>query len=247
MSSRTDDRGYNQMFSPSKAMDVRTERRCDYIISQISQSADSQHYTGGGSKSILEIGCGSGEMAALLASKTVAQVTGSDICKPFIEEAIAKHKASNLNFIVLDFNNPSTLAGEKFDYIVGNGILHHLYYHLDEALRHIKALLKPNGKIVFLEPNLYNPYCWLIFNTTASMRKWAKLEPDEMAIRRRQITKQLKNAGYVNVKAEYRDFLLPNIPAMLIKPVCAIGSIVEKIPILNRLAQSVFISADIAG
>jgi len=65
-----------------------------------------------------------------------------------------------------------------------------------------------------------------------------------MAIRRRQITKQLKNAGYVNVKAEYRDFLLPNVPTMLIKPVCAIGSLVEKIPILNRLAQSVFISAE---
>ena len=235
MSSLTDDRGYNQMFSPSEAMDIRTERRCDYMLNQMTNVTEQTR--------ILEIGSGTGELAALLAKKTSAQVTGSDICVPFIEEAKQKHVAPNLNFIVLDFNKPEVLENEKFDYIVGNGILHHLYYNLEEALVNIKKLLTPNGKIIFLEPNLYNPYCFLIFNTTERMRNWAKLEPEEMALRKNKVKKQLKRAGYSNIKIEYKDFLLPNTPKNLIKSVIFLGNIIEKIPLLNKVSQSIFISA----
>lgn len=34
MASLADDRGYNQMFAPSKAMQVRSERRSEMIISE---------------------------------------------------------------------------------------------------------------------------------------------------------------------------------------------------------------------
>ena len=192
MGSITDDRGYNQMFTPSIAMKIRMERRCDYILKQMSNITEQTH--------ILEIGSGTGEMAASLALKTKAQVTGSDICAPFMDEAKQKHIASNLNFIILDFNHTESIQNKQFDYIVGNGILHHLYNNLDSALINIKRLLKPNGQIIFLEPNLYNPYCFLIFNTTKRIRNWAKLEPDEMALRKNKIKKQLKHAKYSNIK-----------------------------------------------
>jgi 2-polyprenyl-3-methyl-5-hydroxy-6-metoxy-1,4-benzoquinol methylase len=235
MSSLTDDRGYNQMFSPSVAMDIRTGRRCDYMLAQMENvSAQTR---------ILEIGCGTGEMAALIASKTNAQVTGSDICTPFIEEAIKKHRLPNLKFLTLDFNHPDALEDIRFDYIVGNGILHHLYNNLNEALVHIRKLLANSGKIIFLEPNLYNPYCFLIFNTTKKMREWAKLEPDEMALRKRSIKAQLQKAGYVNIKVEYKDFLLPNTPECLIKTIINTGIVLEKTPLLKMISQSIFISA----
>jgi hypothetical protein len=38
MASIQDDRGYNQGFKPSIAMDIRMERRCDYMISQMDLS-----------------------------------------------------------------------------------------------------------------------------------------------------------------------------------------------------------------
>ena len=41
MASLTDDRGYNQMFAPSKAMQIRSERRCDMIISEMKLTKDS--------------------------------------------------------------------------------------------------------------------------------------------------------------------------------------------------------------
>ena len=231
MRSLKDDRGYNQMFAPSKAMNVRSERRCDMIMSEMEIKPET---------TILEIGCGTGEIASFIAQKTKAKVLGTDICVPFIEEAKEKHKLSNLSFEILNFNNPETLHGEKFDYIIGNGILHHLYYNLDEALKNILFLLKENGKLIFLEPNLINPYCYLIFSYSY-FRKKANLEPDEMAFNKSFIQEKLKKAGYINTNVVYKDFLLPIIPDLLIKPVIVLGDIAEKIPLVNKMAQSIFI------
>lgn len=231
MASLKDDRGYNQMFAPSKAMQVRSERRSDMLISEMNLATNS---------TILEIGCGTGEIADYIASKVSAHVIGTDICVPFIEEANKNYKRSNLSFEVLDFNKPDSLEGKKFDYIVGNGILHHLYYHLDEALVNIRFLLKDGGKLIFLEPNLINPYCYLIFSFPY-FRKKANLEPDEMAFTKTFIMEKLEKAGYSSSHVTYKDFLLPVIPDALIKPVIAIGDVVEKIPLLNKVTQSIFI------
>lgn len=231
MASRTDDRGYNQMFAPSKAMHLRSKRRCDMLVSEMVIKPDT---------CILEIGCGTGEIANFVAEKTKAQVIGTDICVPFIEEARKIHNLPNLSFDVLNFNEPDTLKGKKFDYIIGNGILHHLYFNLDEALKNILFLLKDGGKLIFLEPNLINPYCYVIFSFPF-FRKMAKLEPDEMAFTRSFIQKKLKDTGYSKSKIEYKDFLLPFIPDPLISTVCAVGDVVEKIPGLNRMTQSIFI------
>jgi ubiquinone/menaquinone biosynthesis C-methylase UbiE len=231
MASLKDDRGYNQMFAPSKAMQVRSERRSDMLISEMNISKGT---------TILEIGCGTGEIADYIASKIVGQVIGTDICVPFIDEATEKHKRPNLSFEVLDFNKPDSLQGKKFDYIIGNGILHHLYYQLDEALVNIRFLLKDGGKLIFLEPNLLNPYCYLIF-TYPYFRKKANLEPDEMAFTKTFIQEKLQKAGYSSSKVVYKDFLLPVIPDALIKPVIVVGDLVEKIPLLNRMTQSIFI------
>jgi 2-polyprenyl-3-methyl-5-hydroxy-6-metoxy-1,4-benzoquinol methylase len=231
MASLKDDRGFNQMFAPTKAMQIRSERRCDMIISEMTITPET---------TILEIGCGTGEIASFIAQKTKAQVIGTDICVPFIEEAKEKHKFPNLSFDVLNFNSPETLQGKKFDYIIGNGILHHLYYHLDEALKNILFLLKDGGKLIFLEPNLVNPYVYLIFSYSY-LRKKANLEPDEMAFTKSFIQEKLKKAGYSSSKVVYKDFLLPVIPDALIKPVIVVGDIVEKIPLLNKMTQSIFI------
>lgn len=235
MSSIKDDRGYNQGFSPTQAMEIRTDRRCQAIIDEMDFENKKEVH-------ILEIGCGTGELSYLLAKKTIANVLGSDLCIPFIEEARKNYSLPNLKYEVLDFNFPESVSEMKFDYIVGNGILHHLYHHLDDALKKIYLLLKKGGKIIFWEPNIKNPYCYLIF-TYPRFRKLAHLEPDEMAFSRKFITKKLKNAGYQDIKVEYKDFLLPVIPDMLIRPTILLGDFAEKIPGINRLTQSLFICA----
>ena len=134
------------------------------------------------------------------------------------------------------------INNEKFDYIVGNGILHHLYYNLEESLINLKKLLKPNGKIVFIEPNLYNPYVAAIFSIPY-LREKTFLEPDEMAFTRGFIKEKCKSAGFKNIQVEIKDFLLPNTSDRLIKPLIIIGDILEKTP-LTLIAQSLFITAE---
>lgn len=236
MASIQDDRGFNQGFKPSLALTIRTSRRCEYILKK-AQVIESGR--------ILEIGCGTGEISYLLAKQGNIEVLGTDICRPFVDQAKVNYKHPKLNYSVFDFNTTTEndfLRIGKFDSIVGNGILHHLYHQLDTALQRLKELCKPGGRIVFLEPNLINPYCFLIF-TYGPLRRLAKLEPDEMAFTRSFIIKKLENNGFRDICVEYKDFLLPNTPAPLIRPTIRLGEVLDKIPGLNRIAQSLFISA----
>ncbi len=229
-----DDKGYNQGYKDSPAMQVRTQRRVDYFLSLMNKSEG---------KEILEIGCGRGEVSNYIASKSKNQVLGTDICLPFINEAQSRFSLPNLKFEVLDFNNPNSIGEKKFDYIIGNGILHHLYYNIDDTLINLKKLLNPGGKLIFLEPNLLNPYCYLIFNTLPLFRNMAKLEPTEKAFSRKFIMKKLAEHQFADIEVKYKDFLLPIIPKPLIKLVIVIGDFFETIPVIKVLTQSLFISA----
>lgn len=234
MASIKDDRGYNQGFKLVKSTETRLRRRADWIISEMDSTAG---------KSVLEIGCGTGEMSHFLAEKIPARVLGTDLCASFIEEARKNFKFPNLKYDVLDFNRSDQFGGEQFDYIVGNGILHHLYYHLDEDLAGMMRLLKDGGKIIFLEPNYFNPYVYLIFSYP-SLRKLANLEPDEMTFSKKFITEKLARAGFANIQTDYKDFLIPGVPEFLIRPSIVIGDILEKIPMIKNISQSLFIRAE---
>lgn len=233
MASIVDDRGYNQGFELVKSTEVRMRRRADFMLQAMK---DTQH------KTIMEIGCGTGEISYWIAEKTNANVLGTDLCVPFIENAQKQLQLPNLSYEVLDFNKPEQIKGRQFDFIIGNGILHHLYYHLDEALHTMRNLLTDNGRIVFMEPNIYNPYIYLIFSY-AALRKKAHLEPDEMAFSKDFITKKLEAAGYGDIQVTYKDFLLPGIPDFMIQPSIVIGDVLEKIPLVKTVSQSIFISA----
>ncbi|HEV8287174.1 MAG TPA: methyltransferase domain-containing protein [Chitinophagaceae bacterium] len=227
-----DDRGYNQGFKETAALKKRMERRADWMINEMNAEPG---------KKILEIGCGTGYLSYYIAKKTGMQVIGSDLCKPFIEDASKKYVLPNLSYDTLDFNKAAASVDDRFDYIIGNGILHHLYYNLNEVLVTLKKLLNSQGKIIFMEPNIYNPYVAAIFKNKR-LRKWARLEPDEMAFSKKFIYGKLKEAGFRNIKGEYKDFLLPGIPSWLIKPSIIIGDFLEKTP-LKFISQSILIKA----
>jgi SAM-dependent methyltransferase len=232
MKSIKDDRGYNQIWVDAKSTRVRASRRCDYMISNMHPSPE---------KNVLEIGCGTGANSHMLAIRTGMQVLGTDLCEPFIAQAKAKFALPNLRYEILNFNQPARFEGQLFDYIVGNGILHHLYFHLDEALGNMKTLLKPGGKIIFMEPNLCNPYVYFIFSYPL-LRKAASLEPEEMAFSKRFMIQKLRNAGFENIKVEYKDFLLPGVPDFMIEPMVFASNFLEKMP-LKVVSQSLGIIA----
>jgi 2-polyprenyl-3-methyl-5-hydroxy-6-metoxy-1,4-benzoquinol methylase len=237
MASIKDDRGYNQGFKPSKALEIRTARRCDYMVSKMDLNRPAR---------ILEIGCGTGELSYLLARKTGRETVGTDICVPFVQEARHQYQLKNLRFEVLDFSKKSdiaaTLGYTQFDYIVGNGILHHLYQNIEQSLKSLYEILSKGGKIIFLEPNVLNPYCFLIFKFPF-FRKLANLEPGEMAFTKQFITDKLLASSFTNVEVLYKDFLLPVTPDLMIKPLITAGDLLERVPVVRNIAQSIFITA----
>jgi 2-polyprenyl-3-methyl-5-hydroxy-6-metoxy-1,4-benzoquinol methylase len=235
-----DERGYNQIFRSTPASAFRLQRRAEALVREMRLPDDAEERK---RVHILEIGCGMGAMAHQLAELTGARVTGVDLSERFIEEARAAHRHPNLSFAVIDLSRefPASDA-DRYHYIVGNGILHHLYYHLDSFFPVLSRWLAPGGRLIFWEPNLWNPYIFLIFSVPA-LRKLAKLEPDEMAFTARFITRKLSAAGFDPVQVATRDFLLPNTPSVLVKPVIVLGGWLEQVPLLRRLAQSVFVVA----
>jgi SAM-dependent methyltransferase len=236
-----DERGYNQIFAPSPAQAIRLRRRAEAIISALPLPAGLEERR---AARILELGCGTGELAHALAVLTEARVTGVDLSERFIAQAREKHQRPNLDFIVADLTREIPAAGQqRYHAITGNGILHHLYHHLDQVLPALHRWLVPGGRLVFWEPNLWNPYVWTIFSF-APMRRLAKLEPDEMAFTPGFIRAKLERAGFGAIKVSTRDFLLPNTPTGLIGPVVAVGDRLDRIPVINRAAQSLFFSAE---
>jgi SAM-dependent methyltransferase len=237
MRSVRDESGFNQGWSGGLSTDVRTERRCDLLISRMAPAP---------ARSVLEIGCGRGEIARQIARKTGMRVVGLDRSPRFVDEARSKVGTESAEFVVGDFTRPDDLENERFDYIVGNGILHHLYHDLNPSLLAMRKLLTDDGRIVFLEPNLHNPYVFLIFSVRP-LRRVFRLEPDEMAFSRRFAMRHLVDAGFTDIEVEYRDFLIPGVPAWMIRPLVELGDVAERTPGVRHLSQSLFISARPAG
>lgn len=238
MPSIKDDRGYNQGFKHTRSYLTRTQRRCQVITDQFEKKE----------ATALEIGCGTGLHAYCIAKQFPhVQVVGTDICESFIVAANKEYKLDNLCYELLDFNDQSAVAkllnryGE-FDYVFGDGILHHLYPELSECVHSLRSLLKDGGKMLFWEPNIINPYCFLIF-TFPFFRKRANLEPQEMAFSKAHVRTILQAESFSNISITHRDFLLPVTPDYLITTAQLLGGWAEKIPVLKLLSQSIFISA----
>ena len=239
MASVLDEKGYNQSFVKTKTTEIRLNRRFDYMINHMLDSK------GKDGINILEIGCAEGYGLNYLINKTNFNGIGIDISIKFIKIAKESNKFKNVTYEVVDFNDEKTFTGEmkynNFNYIIGNGILHHLYNNLDNTIDNLYKLLKINGKIIFIEPNIYNPYITLIFKVPF-IRKFANLEPDEMAFSKNYIKDKIINSGFVYCKIEHKDFLIPIIPSFLTSLVIKIGAILEKTS-FKYFSQSIFIVA----
>ncbi|MEL7116508.1 MAG: methyltransferase domain-containing protein [Pseudomonadota bacterium] len=103
---------------------------------------------------VLEIGCGTGSTALLLAGD-VARYTGADISGGMIEiarEKLAAEPIDGLDFVVAPVNETRFDAG-AYDAVLGFNILH-LVSDLPAALARAHALLKPGGLYITKTPCL---------------------------------------------------------------------------------------------
>ena len=171
-----------------------------------------------------------------------AEVVAVDMSDAFLTYARTHHIAPNLRFEKLHLPAEDLSNLGRFDFVFGNGILHHLVLELPEVLRALRAVSNPGGRLAFIEPNFLNPYCAFIFGTRVG-RSWAKLEPREMAFTPGELRSLLPKAGWRDARVETRDFLVPGLPRLLIKPIQALEPALEATALTRWMAQSHFITA----
>jgi len=188
---------------------------------------------------VLEIGCGTGEYARKIHELAGATVTGVDLSPKFIELASRQATSEKLSFHVGDVLRLPFSDG-IFDVVCGNGIIHHIP-EKKELFEEIQRVLAKDGRIVFLEPNLTNPLVFLIYKTR--LRKFVDFDPLEMAFTGRTVDTWLKKFGLRQRRITPVDFVLPNTPAKLVSLNLWLSNLLERIPWVRGISQSLLIFA----
>ncbi len=190
-------------------------------------------------KTVLELGCGTGVVSRGL-SGFCRELVATEISEELLSDAIAGPKKPNLHYLRCDAHKICFRDG-AFDCVVGNSILHHL--DMWEALREVRRILRPGGRMAFAEPNMLNPQI-VIQKNIPLIKKLLGDSVHESAIIRFRLEAQLKRLEFRDVKIIPFDFLHPYTPRFLIGAVSGTGAFLEKVPIVREIAGSLLIAAE---
>ncbi len=104
-------------------------------------------------KTILCIGCGSGEESSYIKSLGAKKVVGIDISSGLIE--LAKKNYPECEFHVMDMEN-LTFPKEKFDFVYSSLVMHYVK-DFTKTLKSVNKVLKKEGKFLF---STHHPAVW---------------------------------------------------------------------------------------
>jgi ubiquinone/menaquinone biosynthesis C-methylase UbiE len=124
------------------------DRFAELVGAQLDAYLDSVVPEEGGERAV-DLGCGTGRHAALLAPH-YRQVLGVDISEPMLELAMARRGLANVDYQQRDLRQVRADRDGTFDLVVSAYALHHLA-DLDQALRSIRELAAPGGRVVLID------------------------------------------------------------------------------------------------
>jgi 2-polyprenyl-3-methyl-5-hydroxy-6-metoxy-1,4-benzoquinol methylase len=111
-----------------------------------------------GDASVLEMGCGTGQLSLFLAHGD-RRVVGADLARPSLElahDAAARYGVRNVVFVETDLRTPG-LRRRAFDVVICSGVLHHTP-DPRASFAKVVELVRPGGVVVI---GLYNRYARL--------------------------------------------------------------------------------------
>jgi SAM-dependent methyltransferase len=148
---------------------------------------------------VLEVGCYLGDNARY--ARSAHKYVGVDISDVAIERARKSNESAKFEFRCIDANKIEELGG-SFDYVFGNGVLHHL--DLNSFSDGLKLLMRPGSCGVFLEP-MRGPF-WL--------RWFRKLTPGLRTDDERPFDESSLNIlrRHFDVRLEFHAVLRPLLP-----------------------------------
>jgi 2-polyprenyl-3-methyl-5-hydroxy-6-metoxy-1,4-benzoquinol methylase len=146
---------------------------------------------------VLELGCGLGRYTMLLAEAGVA-VEGLDL-SPQLLEQLEAHNAGRYDIPLHGFDiidAPKELYG-TFDAVIGFFVLHHVH-DLEACLAVATQLVRPGGRVAFLEPNPSNPLYYFQIAFTPEMA-W-KAERGMLKMTTKDMFPAMRQAGMTDVE-----------------------------------------------
>jgi SAM-dependent methyltransferase len=110
------------------------------------------------SRSVLDVGCGTGRLLARLASAGIRDVAGSDLAPRMLEQARRRLSELGLDADLRCSDAEAHLPwlSDAFDVVVTTGVLHHLYRPA-AALKEMERVLKGDGILITLDPCFFTP------------------------------------------------------------------------------------------
>jgi ubiquinone/menaquinone biosynthesis C-methylase UbiE len=152
-------------------------------------------------KSVLDAGCGTGYLSALIAQKS-AQVTGVDISPKMIQEAqsFALETGRQIDFRVDSCSELSSISDSSMDAIVSNYVMMDLP-DLPQAMANFHRVLKPGGKCVLV----FSHPCFdelteneMYFDEIKKIDRWGLFDSDFLYFHRplSEYWKAFKKAGF---------------------------------------------------
>lgn len=123
-------------------------------------------------KTILDYGCGRGEMSMRYLRNGADKVSAIDISEVYVDDLKQQAAAAGFSPDRCDFRTMDAhkldFPDQTFDFVVGYGILHHL--DPKTAFAEIYRVLKPNGRVLLQEPLADNPLLKIFRKSTPNAR-----------------------------------------------------------------------------
>lgn len=179
---------------------------------------------------LIDIGCGIGKYTIELL-KQGYRVEGLDIAEGLLQQ-LQNHNQTGvpLPLHCADIAHPPEALSGQYDAAIGFFALHHMF-DLDRAFQGIAKILKPKGKLIFLEPNPYNLLYYLQILLTPKMT-W-KGDKGILKMRPRLLFPALKRAGFLHPAVDRSGFFPPFLTDL--KGGVALEKKLEKFPLWKPL------------
>jgi acyl transferase domain-containing protein/acyl carrier protein len=169
--------------------------------------AAARHLPEGRGLRILEIGGGTGGLAAHLLpqlERGLHTYTFTDVSASFFPGARQKLAAfPEVECRIFDLEKPGPaqdLTAESFDFIIGTNVLHAVS-DVRAALGHLHELLAPSGSLVFMDTAAPQLWTETVFGLTSGWWRFTDrdLRPDQPLLERAQWERALTQAGFKEV------------------------------------------------
>lgn len=191
----------------------------------------------------LEVGCGIGWLLVEM-HKRRARMEGLDVSDEGLNLAKKVCSRNGIDSQSLTTASMRNLPyqNDKFDFVAGFAVLHHMSGNLDEIAQQVSRVLKPQGKAIFCEPLGENPI--LEFARNNLSYKYKSRTIGEKPLRHTDIEKM--KSSFSDIKLHHisllqmADRVFPNQMASTILGKID-NSILTAIPGLNRYCRYVII------